>query len=221
MHWIRPHVSLAPFPGRFAGVRLVDPADAGRESVERFIADVYLHRYGARLRSFLPHLLAYEDSAGSLVAAVGLRSGREGELFVEQYLDAPIEWAMPLRGITRAVDRRAVVEVGNFAATTPGIARELIVQLAHLLHEARMDWVLFVATQQLRNAFQRLHLSTVELAEARADHLRELCSDWGDYYASRPRLMCGNVAEGMALLRDAAAHPAPCAAPVLCLADAP
>ena len=221
MHWIRPHVSLAPFPGRFADVRLVDPVDPRREAVERFIADVYLHRFGARLRSFLPHLLAYEDSAGRLVAAVGLRSGGEGDLFVEQYLDAPIESAMRQRGITRAVDRRAVVEVGNFAATTPGIARELIVQLAHLLHEARMDWVLFVATQQLRNAFQRLHLSTVELAEARADHLRELCSDWGDYYASRPRLMCGNVAEGMALLRDAAAQPAPCAAPVLCLAGAP
>ena len=53
-----------------------------------------------------------------------------------------------------------------------------------------------------------------------ADHLRELCSDWGDYYASRPRLMCGNVAEGVALLRDTAAQPAPCAAPVLCLAGA-
>lgn len=220
MHWIRPHVSLAPFPGRFAGVRLVDPIDARREAVERFIADVYLHRYGARLRSFLPHLLAYEDSAGTLVAAVGLRSGGEGDLFVEQYLEAPIESAMPQRGIVRTVDRRAVVEVGNFAATTPGIARELIVQVAYLLHQARMDWVLFVATQQLRNAFQRLHLSTVELAEARVDDLRERCSDWGDYYASRPRLMCGNVAEGVALLRGSATPPVPCAAPVLCLAGA-
>jgi len=104
--------------------------------------------------------------------------------------------------------------------TLANFPAQVALDIIHLLHQARMDWVLFVATQQLRNAFQRLHLSTVELAEARADHLRELCSDWGDYYASRPRLMCGNVAEGVALLRDTAAQPAPCAAPVLCLAGA-
>ena len=30
-----------------------------------------------------------------------------------------------------------------------------------------MDWVLLVATQQLRNAFERLHLPMLDLAEAR------------------------------------------------------
>lgn len=199
MHWIRPHVALAPFPGRFARVALFGPDDAGRHAVEAFVAAVYLARYQARLRRFFPHLIAYYDDQEHLVAAVGLRSADEGQLFAEQYLAAPIETVMAQRGIAR-VTRDAVVEVGNFAAVTPGIARELILQATCILSSAHRPWVLFVATQQLRNAFQRLHLSPIELADATADRLVDHGSDWGDYYASRPRLMCGNVAQGNAYL---------------------
>lgn len=216
MHWLRPHVSLAPFPGRFARVELLDPDDAARAQVETFIAAIYLARYGARLRSFMPHLLAYYDVHGQLVAAVGMRSGDEGPLFAEQYLPAPVEAVMASRGLAR-ITRDAVVEVGGFAAATPGTARELILQVTCLLARARRPWVLFVATQQLRNAFQRLHLSPIELAEAREDRLLDRGSDWGDYYASRPRLMCGNVAQGGAYLHGQETEPkadwlAPCMA---------
>lgn len=200
MHWIHPHVTLAPFPGRFARVALFGPEEAGRHFVEAFISSVYLARYRARLRSFMPHLLAYYDDEGQLVAAVGLRSADEGRLFAEQYLAAPIETVMAQRGIAW-ITRDAVVEVGNFAAVTPGIARELILQITCMMSSARRPWVLFVATQQLRNAFQRLQLSPIELAEASADRLVDKGSDWGDYYTSRPRLMCGNVAQGRAYLR--------------------
>lgn len=217
MPWIRPHVSLAPFAGRFSRVRLLERGDAGREEVERFIAEVYRERYGARLRAFLPHLLAYDDGEGRLAAAVGLRSGGEGRLFVEQYLDAPVEQAIAQRHRGR-VDRRSVVEVGNFAAGTPGIARELILQVGCVLRSARMEWVLFVATQQLRNAFRRLHLAPVDLAEASAERLDD-GGDWGGYYATRPRVMCGNMAEGFALPRSGALAFAP-GFPELCMAGA-
>ena len=135
MHWIRPHIALAPLPGRFVSVQLVERDDPGREAVEAFIADVYRDRYGAVLRNFFPHLIAYRDSDGRLAAAVGIRAGAEGPLFVEHYLDGPVEHAMTRRGIAH-VDRRRVVEVGNFAATSPGIARELILQLALTLQAA-------------------------------------------------------------------------------------
>jgi hypothetical protein len=199
MHWIRPHIALSPSPGRFAQVALFGPNDVGRRLVENFIAAVYLARYQARLSCFFPHLLAYYDNQGQLVAAVGLRSGDEGSLFAEQYLEQPVEVVMAQRAIAQ-IRRQDVVEVGNFAAITPGLARELIMQVTCTLAKARRPWVLFVATQQLRNAFQRLHLSPIELAEANPDRLTDQESDWGDYYASRPRLMCGNVAQGNAFL---------------------
>lgn len=201
MHWIRPHVALSPFSGRFARVAYFAPGDAGRPVVEAFISAVYLARYHARLRNFLPHLLAYYDDQGQLLAAAGLRSAGEDRLFAEQYLTAPIEAVLAQRGIAW-VGREEVVEVGNFAAITPGAARELIMEVTCMLSAARRPWVLFVATQQLRNAFQRLHLSPIELAEASAYRLRDQGSDWGDYYASRPRLMCGNATKGSAFLHD-------------------
>lgn len=202
MHWIRPHLALAPLPGRFTRVALFGPDAPGRPEVEGFISAVYLARYGARLHSFMPQLLAFYDDQHQLLAAVGLRSADEGRLFSEQYLTSPVEAVMAQRGLAW-VTRAEIVEVGNFAAVTPGIARELILQVTCMLAAARRPWVLFVATQQLRNAFRRLHLSPIELAEASAERLTDKGSDWGDYYASHPKLMCGNVAQGKAYLPSA------------------
>ncbi len=200
---------LRPRPFRrsnpFASGALVESDHAERVQVESFISNVYQERYGARLRSFLPHLLAYRDAEGELVAAVGLRFGAEGALFTEQYLDVPAEHALGQR-LGMAVRRHDLVEVGNFAAATPGSARELILQMTQTLHRADVRWVLFAATRQLRNAFDRLHLATVELAEARAERLQHDASDWGSYYAAQPRLMCGDVAAGHAYLASASAR---------------
>lgn len=183
----------------FAHGALVEPNSSERIEVERFIADVYRHQYDAQLRSFMPQLLAYRDGQGQLVAAVGLRFGIEGRLFTEQYLDVAAETAMSTR-LHRPVQRAELVEVGNFAATSPGTARELIVQMTQTLHGAGIRWVLFAATRQLRNAFDRLRLDTVELAEARADRLTDDADDWGRYYDTQPLLMCGDVAAGQAFL---------------------
>ena len=71
----------------FANGALIDPGHARRAGTEAFIAQVYRARYGAELTQFLPHLLAFDDAAGRLQAAVGLRCGYEGPLFVEQYLE--------------------------------------------------------------------------------------------------------------------------------------
>ena len=189
----------------FASSTLVDAAHPDRHEVERYIAHVYLQRYGAVLRSFLPHLLVYRDGAGAIRAAVGIRHGDEGRLFVEQYLDAPAEQA--IGALTGDVPGRAqVVEVGNFASATAGDARELILQLTTCLHRQGLRWVLFAATRQLRNAFDRLHLSTVELAEARSERLVGDHSDWGSYYDAQPRVMFGDIAAGQAYLARAAAE---------------
>lgn len=200
MSWI-PTSILAPLPGRFAYASLVASNDPQRPAVEDFIRQIYWERYGASLHVFFPHLLAYRDIDGNMLAAVGLRLGSEGDLFVEQYLDGRAEHVIAQRQIAN-VPRTALAEVGNFAALTPGTARELILQLTWTLHSAHVRWVLFAATKQLRNAFDRLHLSTIELADANADRLAGDRLQWGRYYDSEPRVMCGNVASGHAYLQQ-------------------
>lgn len=178
---------------------MVDLDHPDRREVEAFIADIYRQRYGARLRHFLPQLLAYRDAGGELLAAVGLRCGIEGALFVENYLDCSAEVA--IAGDNRTpVARNQLVEVGNFAARTPGDARALIINLTGVLHRAGLRWVLFAATRQLRNAFARLQLCPIVLADADASRLQGDASDWGSYYASRPQVVYGDIAAGQAFL---------------------
>lgn len=179
----------------FANGALVDSDHARRADTEAFIAQVYRARYGAELTRFLPHLLAFDDVAGRLQAAVGLQCGYEGPLFVEQYLDAPAEAAIA-DAIGRPVQRDQLVEVGNFGALSAGDARELILHLTHWLHAAGFRWVLFAATRQLRNTFDRLHLATVELAEANASRLLRDPDQWGRYYDAQPKVMFGDIAAG-------------------------
>lgn len=188
----------------WAQCRVVDADAADRTEVEAFIAHVYLARYGARLRSFLPHLLAFRDADGRLVAAVGLRTGGDGPLFVEQYLDAAAETVVSA-SIGRGVLRTELVEVGNLAALSAGDARALIVHLTGALHAAGLRWVLFTATRQLRNAFDRLHLATVVVADADRARVHDDGTDWGRYYEVQPQVLFGDLAAGHAFLQARAA----------------
>ncbi|WP_367382105.1 thermostable hemolysin [Stenotrophomonas cyclobalanopsidis] len=201
-------IPLAPHPGRFAEAALITPDHPQRGEVEAFIAATYRQRFGADVRSFMPQLLAYRDTRGQLVAAVGLRNAASDALFVEHYLDDPVEEVLGQR-LHSAPRRDQIAEVGHFAASTPGVARELIVQLAWVLNAAQVDWVLFVATQQLRNAFVRLHLAPMDLVAARAERMGSGAADWGRYYETQPRLMCGNIREGIAFLGGQACAVAP------------
>ena len=184
---------------RFQTTTLIEAGHPERPEVEAFIAEVYAERYGARLTAFLPRLLAFRDGAGVLQAAVGLRRGQEGRLFVEQYLELPAEASLRAR-LGHSVKRSELVEVGSFASRSPGDAREVIVLITDLLHRAGVRWVLFAATRQLRNAFDRLRLSTVVLAEARRDRLRDEPGQWGSYYEAQPQLLFGDIAAGHAFL---------------------
>lgn len=204
MNRLSSQLPLAPVPGRFAHAQLCPPDHPDRIHVEHFIAAIYRARFDAQLTTFLPHLVAYRDTEGQLLAAVGLRCAAEGPLFVERYLDEPIEHALS-REQGAALSRDRITEAGNFAARTPGGARELIVQLAWLLRAAHMEWVTFVATRQLRNAFDRLQLAPVELAIARAERMDEQGRQWGTYYDTQPRVMCGNLLQGVDFLPGAGA----------------
>ncbi len=207
-------VGATSLDGHLVNVVAVNARHPDRRDVEAFIAQVYRARYGAELQSFLPHLLAFRDATGLLRAAVGLRIADEGPLFVEQYLDVPAEQAVSL-GSGQPVARSAIVEVGNLAACSAGDARALIVHLTGALHAAGLRWVLFAATRQLRNTFDRLHLRTVVLADASADRLQgDDTTDWGSYYDVQPKVLYGDIAAGNAyLLREAARLRIPMAMP--------
>lgn len=176
----------------FASAQWIEHEHPQRADAEAFVASVYRQRFGANLREFMPHLLAFRSTDGELQAVVGLRCGGRGALFLERYLQARVESRIgDDQGV--AIERSQVVEIGNFAAGSPGAARELILALVPLLRDAGLRWVTFVATRQLRNAFARLGLLPRRLDSARAECMGADARDWGSYYSEQPEVLYGDL----------------------------
>ena len=185
-----------PDRGSEPGLRLV-PAAPGHQRfvVEAFIRRRFAEQHDARVTRFMPCLLGLHASDGSLHGAVGLRHAQEGPLFLERYLDPPIEEAIGLR-FDGAADRSEIVEVGNLAADGQGSARRLIVSLAERLSGRGLRWVAFTGTPALLNSFRRLGLSLHRLGAADPARVGPEIADWGRYYDCRPQVMVGRIPEG-------------------------
>lgn len=183
--------------------------DAGRAGLESFIAATFLRNYGAQIDHFSDTLVGCRDADGAWKAALGYSLAGAAPLFLEHYLDGPIEAEIAAR-MGRPVARADIVEVGNLAATHPGAARALIVGTTALLHELGLRIVAFTATTSLLNSFGRLHLRPQALALADPARLPGGGGQWGSYYDTHPQVMFGDIHYGYTeLARLAARHRRP------------
>lgn len=167
-----------------------------RSRVENFIKECFSSAYGARVCSFMPRLFKLTTRRGELVAAFGIRSAQAGQLFLETYLDDPIERVIEDRTGIKP-QRELIVEVGNLAAIYPGAVRWMIIALTMRLYEEGYEWVVFTGTTALRNAFHKLGLRPVVIGPARPDRLdADERARWGTYYDTQPLVMAGNIRYG-------------------------
>jgi hypothetical protein len=167
-----------------------------RASFEQFIAARFQRAYGARLTHFSPHLLGVRDALARWRASSGYTPADGQPLFLEQYLDRPVEESLAA-GVGRPVAREGIVEVGNLAAVSAGMARTLIPLLARHLHRLGYEWVVFTATRELRNSFRRLGLHPLRLARADPARLPDRGARWGSYYEHDPLVMAGRIVRGL------------------------
>lgn len=176
-----------------------DSGSGCRAPAEAFIRERFFARYGADVRHFMPTLLQLETADGTLQSAVGMRGAASGTLFLERYLDRPVEVEIAARFAVRP-RRDRIVEVGNLAARGAGHARLLIVSLTELLLADGFEWVVFTGTPEVLNSFRRLDLVPLAIAPADPARMGEELADWGTYYASRPQVMAGDIRGGHARL---------------------
>lgn len=171
-----------------------------RQPVETLIRARFADAYDARVKHFMPRLFSLHHRPESPMGAFGVREAGDHALFLERYLDLPVEAAIADR-VGQPVARHEIVEVGQFAGTGPGAFRTLIVRLTEALHHEGHRWVVFTGTAALRNAFLRLGLAPLELAPADATRLAASeRADWGSYYKHSPRVMCGDIGQGFAAI---------------------
>ena len=179
----------APVP---RSLHLVAVDAARRAAVHDFIRDRFAAHYQADVRHFMPCLYGLEADDGSLHGAVGCRSAAVQPLFLERYLDEPIEHVIAARS-GEAVERADVVEVGNLAARGAGMSRLLIVALTRLLATEGVRWVGFTGTPALINSFRRLGIALHRLAPADPSRLGADRDEWGSYYDAGPQVMVAEV----------------------------
>lgn len=170
----------------------MDPVDSsGRQELEACIAHRFDQQYDARISHFLPYLLSLKES-DQLGAVVGMRLAGQSYLFLERYLDTPVEQAIS-RVMRQPIDRGQVVEIGNLASALPGTASVLFAILATILHRAGIRWVACTATPQVQSMLQKMQFSSHRICSAEAAALGDQADDWGSYYASRPQVIVGST----------------------------
>jgi len=133
-------------------------------------------------------------------AVLGYRSADEGALFLEAYLDQPIESAVAA-ALGRPVSRDQIVEIGNFAADNKLAMINLWSATARDL-AGTSAIVVATLTRPLRQMFARIGLPITEIAPARPDRLGDEADRWGSYYAQDPRICAGLINDGQAALNQ-------------------
>ncbi len=173
-----------------------------RRTTEAFIRNSYQAAYGASIQHFLPILLALRDAYGAHRAALGLRPAKHSSLFLEQYLEYPIEQTLSQQFL-RPIQRDGIVEVGNLAIRERSTIRSLIIAMTAFLCTAKYEWVVFTIGPSLSNSFTRLGLQLTDLGPASPLALPEQERDnWGSYYAQQPRVMAGRLSDAHDFLRQ-------------------
>ena len=168
-----------------------------RESVEELITNRYAQAYCATPSFDYPRFQA-QRCCGKTKAALGYRRGDTGSLFLETYLDAPIETVLQEK-LGRSFSRRDIVEIGNLASYN---APAMVALWARTANDLGSDAEIAVAvlTTPLRAMFCRLGIPLVELAPADPARLGDKSGEWGQYYEQNPIICAGLIADGQARL---------------------
>jgi hypothetical protein len=184
-----------PRPRRILTSRIIhfdDPCQGERRRVETFIEDSYLQAYGSHIGRHYPTLMSVQDDDGTIYAVVGFRPAGDGPLFLEQYLDGPVE-AVLSGTIGATVARTAIVEIGSLASNGRGATIFLFAAMARHLLSIGAHFAVATATGELRGMFHRAGLGSVPLATADPERLVDHGASWGGYYRTHPVVLAGSI----------------------------
>lgn len=180
--------------------RLIKPGYQPDAELKQFIAETFAQAYGAQVDHFCKCLMGVHNPEGQLIAAAGYNVADDQTLFLEQYLNLPVEQVVSSKlGFT--VDRSLIAEVGNLATRHAGGARMLIRLVTEVLHREGFKWVVFTATRSLINSFHRMGLEPVELAHATPGRVKNAAA-WGSYYDTQPVVVVGDIEMGFKWLNN-------------------
>lgn len=191
------HRLLSPGPE----LELHDIHSTARTEVEHYVAKQFANVYGANVKDYLPQLLSLRCN-NMLSAVTGFCPAASSPLFVEHYLDIPVEDEIQHLS-SRPVNRSSIVEIGNLAASQRGASQLLFILLASILYEADFEWLVFTATPQVQKSIGRLGLEMHQITKASPASLSSSeLQDWGSYYETTPMVVAGRLEEASHIIKN-------------------
>jgi hypothetical protein len=171
---------------------VVRRGDIERRDLEHYVHQRYQEIHGADIHDFMPDLLALRGNNTDLLGVLGFRPAKKAPLFLEAYLDSPVEIVLEQR-LGVELERSMIVEVGNLASSTPGGARWLISLSTALFMGMGLRWAVLTATPALLNSFSKLGVAFVPLAAADKERIAHADKHWGNYYDAGPLVVASDV----------------------------
>lgn len=167
-----------------------------RTAILDLISRKYAREYRASPEMNFPEFRSH-NGKGDPRAALGYRRADAGPLFLESYLDTPVEQALHAH-LGRRFSRHDIVEIGNLASETAPAMIALWARTANDLgNEAEI--AVAVLTRPLRSMFRRLGVTLTEIAPALPERIAD-AARWGAYYAQDPVICAGLIADGQTRL---------------------
>ena len=185
-------------PRRLLDVTAVGRQDADRAALEAYVRTAFNRSHDADVSTFMPTLLAFRDGAGSLRGVLGIRSAADAPLYLENYLDRPVEQAIVAAGY-HPVERDEVIEVGNLAAGSCLAAVRMVAQMPVQLMNRGYSWIVFTATSTVHAILLGLGAPLVELGRADPLRVARQGDRWGRYYDNDPRVYAGYLPDSRAI----------------------
>lgn len=185
----RPLVASKRHSAEDVTVTTSDLYEVDRAEIEQFIHDVFAKTYGANVQHFMPQLVSLRDESGELVAAFGLRKAEDVALFLEQYLDAPIETVLSNR-FNKPISRNQITEIGNLAVSNPRNAGVLIAHVIQHSLDIGVEWCVATAHHSLQNGLIKGGRDVFALQAADKNRLNpNEKTTWGRYYDSATQVV--------------------------------
>lgn len=180
-------------PRRPRRLDIVGHGEPGREPLERFVEARFHAAFGARLAGHYPILTGVFGLDGAPRAAAGVRLAETEPLFLERYLNAPVESAVAAAFET-PVGRDDVVEIGSLASVSAPATLELFGALAGWLSASQgRRFAVATLRPDLARLLSRAGFGLRRLGAADPGRLDGAARAWGSYYQAAPQVYAGEI----------------------------
>lgn len=172
----------------------VDAVHLRRKEVEAYVYLRYRKAFDANLQTFMPVFLTLFEE-GQIISVCGIRNAAHGPLFLEQYLDLPVD-ALITQRLGVSVARSQIIEFGQLASFSVGYSRRHFGLMAQQLVERGYIYCIFTATDPLTALMRRMGLPLEQVQAVDANRIPN-ADNWGDYYHHEPHIHIGRLDDGV------------------------